>query len=45
MNLGDTTFSELPMASTKEMYNTYNGEVFSIVLSIQTNQEVNLDLN
>ena len=45
MNFGDTTFSELPSASTKEMYNTHNGEVFSIVLSIQTHKEVDLDLN
>ena len=45
MNFGDSTFSELPMAYTKEMSNTHNGEVFSIVLSIQTHKEVNLDLN
>ena len=46
MSFGDSSFSEAAFSSLASFYkNKSNGEVFSIVLSIQVSAVIDLDIN
>jgi hypothetical protein len=45
MILSGTSYSELPLSSTTQMYLTHNGEVFHITLSIQLTPVITLNLD
>lgn len=40
-----TPFSQLPISSSSQMVETYNGEVFTFTMSIQHVVSITLDIN